>query len=358
MKIWRVVGINFDHMHMGDNLRKVCNHPLAEIAGVCHEDPERMRDTIHKLEIPGDRVYTDVDRCLEETKPDFAILCPATAKHGEWTQAVAKHGVHILIEKPFAASLAEADSMIAAVGASGKLLAINWPLAWVPCYVTAKRVIDEGTIGDVIGVNHYGGNRGPMHHVADKDEVPPEEVAKRKSTSWFYKKEHGGGSLMDYIGYGVTLGTWFHGGRAPLEVTAAVDVPTGLEVDEHSITVARYETGLSKFETRWGTFTDPWVHQPQPVCGFVICGTDGTILAHDYAPSIRIQTRDHPEGFEMPADELKPPYQDPIQYMIHCLENDLPIEGCLSPKLCRIGQQITDSAVLSAKEKRTVPLVT
>ena len=37
--------------------------------------------------------------------------------------------------------------------------------------------------------------------------------------------------------------------------------------------VARYDLGLSKFETRWGTFTDPWTHQPQPKCGFVVVGT-------------------------------------------------------------------------------------
>jgi hypothetical protein len=46
-------------------------------------------------------------------------------------------------------------------------------------------------------------------------------------------------------------------------VTAVVDQPRGLEVDEHSITICRYARGLSKLETRWGTFTDPWTTQPQ-----------------------------------------------------------------------------------------------
>ena len=76
--------------------------------------------------------------------------------------------------------------------------------------------------------------------------------------------------ILDYLGYGVTLGTWFQGGRAPLEVMTMVDKKPGLEVDEHSITIARYAHGLSKYETRWGTFTDPWTLQPQPKCGFVL----------------------------------------------------------------------------------------
>src|SRR6185503_13715146 len=121
------------------------------------------------------------------------------------------------------------------------------------------------------------------------------------------------------------------------------------EVDEHSITIARYATGLSKYETRWGTFTDPWTLQPQPKCGFVIVGTEGTIASYDYEPTIRLQTRQHPEGEILRVDELRPPHQNPIQYMLHCIEHGLSIEGPLSPAISRIGQQIVDSAVQSAR---------
>ncbi len=146
-------------------------------------------------------------------------------------------------------------------------------------------------------------------------------------------------------------------GRKPIEVTCMVDTPAGLEVDEHSVTVARYETGLSKFETRWGTFTDPWTLQPQPKCGFVICGTEGTLAAYDYAPSVRVQTGAKPEGFDEPADDLRAPQSNPIEYLLHCLDTGEKVTGPLSIEISRIGQQIVDSAVLSAREKRTVALV-
>jgi len=115
--------------------------------------------------------------------------------------------------------------------------------------------------------------------------------------------------------------------------------------------------GLSKFETRWGTFTDPWTDQPQPKTGFVICGTDGTISAYDYADRIRIQTRDHPARRKWSADHLSPPHQNPIQYLLHVIDGGEFAIDPLHPKISRIGQQIVDSAVLSAREKRTVPLV-
>lgn len=249
--------------------------------------------------------------------------------------------------------------MIAAAQAAKVRLAINWPLVWVPAHRTAKRLIDEGEIGTVLEVHYYDGNRGPLWHVADKVERTAEQVEAEKPNSWFYRKDQGGGSLLDYLGYGTTLGTWFMNGRRPIEVTALWDREnnTAIEVDQHSVTIARYETGLSKFETRWGTFTDPWIHQPQPRCGFVIVGERGTIASYDYAESLMVQTHEYPAGREVPVDVIPPPLQNPIQYMIDVIAGNGDVEGPLSTQISRIGQQIVDAAVLSAEQKRTVSLV-
>ncbi len=355
MKV-RIAGINFDHMHMGDLLRMAFNHWDAEIVGICDDHPARMQTAIRNFKIPAERVFTDVEECLERSRPDLVVLCPATARHAEYVERVAPHRVHMLVEKPFAASVAEADRMIAAAKKHRVLLAINWPLRWVPSHCTAYRLLRESRIGELEEVHYYDGNRGPLWHTADKVELRPTPARKRKS--WFYKRNQGGGSLLDYLGYGVTLGTWFHGGRKPIEVTAVTDCPSGLEVDEHSITVARYKHGLSKFETRWGTFTDPWTFQPQPKCGFVLKGSEGTISSYDYEPTVRIQTRSQPQAEDVPVDKLTPPFQDPIQYIIDCLRRSRAPEGPLSPKISRIGQQIVDAAMTSAQRKRTVKLAT
>lgn len=351
----RVAGINFDHFHMGDLLRMAAEHPDISIVGLCDDQPARMQDAIRRCGVAEDCVFTDVDACLERTRPDFVILCPATARHAEYVERVAPHQVHLLVEKPFAASVAEADRMIAAAQKAGVRMAINWPLRWVASHATAYRLLQEGRIGELQEVHYYDGNRGPLHHGAHKEEVNP--TAEMKRRSWFYRESEGGGSLQDYLGYGTTLGTWYHGGRQPTEITAVTDLPNGLEVDEHCIAVARYASGLSKFETRWGTFTDPWSHPPQPACGFVLKGTDGTIRSDDYAPAVRLQTRAHPAGEMIPSDLPQPPFENAIQYFADCLRRDREPEGPLSPEISRIGQQIVDSAILSARLKRTVELV-
>jgi glucose-fructose oxidoreductase len=357
MPKYRIAGVNFDHFHMGDNLRFAQEHPECEIVAICDERPERMSEAIRNFSIESSRVFTSVEQCLERAKPDIVILCPAAARHGEWVERVAPFGVHLIMEKPFAASLAEADAMIAAQRSQGKELLINWPLAWYPCHRTTKRLIDDGAVGDVIEVHFYDGNRGPLWHGADKVEVTAEEVQREKPSSWFYKRSEGGGSLLDYLGYGTTLGTWFLNGRKPIEVTAVVDEPAGLEVDEHAIVIARYAFGLSKFETRWGTFTDPWTHQPQPKCGFVIVGTEGTISSYDYEPTVRLQDRRHPEGQVIAVDTIPGAESNPVAYLIDCLKRGRPVEGAVSVEIGRIGQQIVDTAYSSAQQKRTLPLL-
>jgi len=286
----RVVGISFDHMHMGDLLREVHAHPDAEIAGIYDPDPGRMAAAVASFGLTPDRVFTDLQQCLAATRAELAILCSAPAKHAADVEAIAPSGAHIMVEKPFASSVADARRMIAAVPPSQKL-AINWPLAWCRSHNTAKRLLDAGQIGTLLEVHFYDGNRGPLYHLADKVEVSDAEVEQQKPHSWFYKKASGGGSLIDYVGYGTTLGTWFHNGAEPIEITAVVDATPGIEVDQHSVTVARYAQGLSKFETRWGTISDPWTLQPIPRCGFVLVGTTGAISSYDYDDFVTVQQR-------------------------------------------------------------------
>jgi len=357
MAKFKVVGISFDHMHMGDLLRMVHEHPDAEIAGLFDPDAGKMASAVETFGIPADRVFTDFDACMEAGPYDMAILCAATADHAAYTDRLAKHSVHVFVEKPFAASADDARQMMAAMAPTGKQLVINWPLRWVESHVTAKRLIDEGLIGDLIEVHFYDGTRGPLYHLADKVEVSPEEVERQKPDSWWYKKASGGGSLLDYLGYGATLGTWYMNGAAPQEVTCVVDETPGIEVDQHAIVVCRYARGLSKMETRWGTFTDPWTIQPQPTCGFTFVGTDGTIASPDYASHLTVQTRARPERHEIAVDPMPKGETNAIEYVLGCIARDEAVAGPLNPDLCLTAQRIIDTAMRSATEKRTLELL-
>lgn len=353
---YRIAGISFDHVHMPDLLRTVLATPNAELVGICDERRERMEPVARELGIADERIFTDYRELMERAKPDLVILCAATGRHGDLAEALAPYGVHLMIEKPFAASLAEADRIIEAVEASGGKLAINWPQRWSAVYVAAKRLADTGAIGELTEVHYYGGNRGPVHMVTETSGMSDEELLAAKRASWFYQPDAGGGSLLDYLGYGVTMGSWYMGARKPLEVSCMLHRPEGLDVDEQSVTVCRYDTGLSTFQTRWGTFTNPWETQPQPKAGYTLVGTDGTLSAYSGDSLLRVQTRERPEIHEIAVEPLGYPERNPIEYILHCLDSGAPIDGPLSPAISRIGQQITDAVLRSAREGRPVAL--
>jgi len=368
MSKYTVAGINFAHFHMGDNLHLVEEHPDTELVGICDEDQDEstlgLWDTAEEFGVSEDRVFTDHRECLEETDPDIVILCPSPADHVEWIENVAEYGVNVILEKGAALTTDGYDRMIEAMEDGGGTFLTNWPLAWYRSHRTTKRLIDEGTIGDVVEVHYYDGNKGSGRferveytdagemHFAGGDQ---EDVAAAAET-WWHQADAGGGSLVDYLGYGTNLATWFRDGELPLEVTTETHVPEWSEVDVQSITVANYgEKGLSKFETRWGTFTDPWVDQPQPKCGFVVTGTEGTISSYDYEETVRVQDADNPEGYEVEVDDLEAPLQNQVQYLVHCLENDQDVEfPPLSPYHCRESNKILVAARESARRDEPV----
>ena len=339
---------------MGDLLGHVDGHPDAEIVGICHDNEGEMAWSRDKYSISDERVFTDFVRCMEESKPDVVVLCPKVADHLLWVERIASYGVHILMEKPFAVNLAEAEKMRALMAGTGKALIVNWPMVWMPTNVKCHELIVAGKIGEVREVHYYDGNEGPLCHGAHKEGREPTLADKQES--WFYSKAAGGGSLLDYLGYGVTLGSWFMDGQKPLSVFSQRHIAEGLEVDEQSVTVVRYKDGLSKFETKWGMFSSPWIDQPGPRCGFVVVGSGGSVSSFDYDGFVTLRDKDCPSGKKIKVDVLEGSRANPIAYLIDCLERGVEIEGPLSVEISLMGQGIVDAAVLSCEEGRVVEM--
>ncbi len=350
----KIVGLCFDHMHMGDQLTAARDCGGYEIVGVYDSDTNRMNEVCDDIKISPDLRYDNWEALLDETKPEIAIVCSSTSDHPLWAERLAERGIHIIMEKPFATSATEAKRAIKAAKKGNVQLVINWPLAWYPSHRTSMSLIEKGVIGTVQEVHYYDGNRGPQYHLHAKKKVDaPTDI----NDMWWFKPEAGGGSLLDYLGYGTTLATWFRSGELPSEITAESWAPEGYGVDLQSIAIARYPSGLSTFQTRWGTFTDPWVTQPQPFCGFVIKGDKGTITSRDYSESVSVQTTKHPKAHDMPVDRFKG-RSNIFEVLKSCLDEGKDFTGPCSAACSLGGQYMIDAAFESQHERRPVALET
>jgi len=341
---YRVVGANFDQMHMNTNLGWAHDHPEMEVVAVCDEEPETstgsVETAVEECGLTEDDVYDDLEQCLEATTPDVVFGCPRNSKHAAFVERVAAYDVHLAIEKPMAVTLADADRMLDAMADTDRRFVVNWPVMWDPVKHTVEDLVASGTVGDVIEVQYYGGNAG----------APPDD-------SWFYDPEDGGGSMLDYLGYGATFSTWFRGGELPESVTAERYVPEGMDVDVQSSTICRYEEGLSTLQTSWRLLTNPWEIQPQPVKGYEIVGTEGTVSTRTPDAAIRVTTADRPKGYTVEPEPLPDRFENLATYLVDLIETDREPEGPADPAFCREAHRIIETARRSAERGERLDLV-
>lgn len=97
----------------------------------------------------GIKTYTDYAAMLRDMKPDLVVVSVPTALHREVACAAMELGAHVLVEKPIAPSLADADAMIAAAGRYGVKLMVGHLERFNPVVQEMKKRVNAGEIGRI-----------------------------------------------------------------------------------------------------------------------------------------------------------------------------------------------------------------
>lgn len=106
----------------------------------------------------ADRVHRSIDELIARGKPDFAIVAVPTDQHLAVVRALATAGVHVLIEKPLAGSVAEAEQVIAICENAGIRAAVGHVERFNPALIELRRRTEQGQLGEVflIGTERCG----------------------------------------------------------------------------------------------------------------------------------------------------------------------------------------------------------
>ncbi len=97
-------------------------------------------------------VYQDIDEMFSKEKLDVAVIVTPPATHSELAIRAMNYGCHVLIEKPMAVSVQEADAMIDAAKKNDVRLGVSWQNLFNPAVLKAKKLVDSGAIGDLLHV--------------------------------------------------------------------------------------------------------------------------------------------------------------------------------------------------------------
>jgi len=133
--------------------------PYAQIVAVCDPVQEVAIRAAEELDI--DTYYTDYRQVMENENIDAVIVATPTKYHCEIVVAAANAGKHILCEKPMAMTVDECNMMDLAAQKNKVVLQIAFMRRFDTSFMAAKKMVDEGDIGDVVMVR--SNTRGPSH---------------------------------------------------------------------------------------------------------------------------------------------------------------------------------------------------
>ncbi|KAF7560799.1 hypothetical protein G7046_g3351 [Stylonectria norvegica] len=104
---------------------------------------------------PDLKHYTDAKELLADPNVDVIVVSTPPNNHFELTKAALESGKHVLVEKPFVPTAAEAEELIAIAKKAGKLICVYQNRRWDSDFLTVKHLISQGTLGRVHEFNSH-----------------------------------------------------------------------------------------------------------------------------------------------------------------------------------------------------------
>lgn len=122
----------------------------VELAGICDKQLSLAKDAGAKFGIND--VFQDLDEMLSKKKLDAVVICTPPLTHSALTIQAMNGGCHVLVEKPMATSVQDADAMIDAAKKNNVRLGVVHHNLFNPAVLKAKQLVNSGAVGDVLHV--------------------------------------------------------------------------------------------------------------------------------------------------------------------------------------------------------------
>ncbi len=316
---WRVAVVDGSHGHVNGHIRRLTTNPQVELVGLTDHVPERAERLRAALGLDPRQVYADLDGLCDGARPEVVICCASNAGHAPVVEALAPRGIHVMVEKPFAATLEQAERMLRAARAGRIHLMCNWPVAWSPAWRLARRLVDQGRVGRLFEVRHRAGHNGPGSDFS----------------SWFYRAEDGGGALLDFCSYGAHLSNWFFGALPSVVTALAATLVKPVAVEDNAVVAALWPQGMGVWEATWSRVGE----EPGP--GSVLYGTAGTLALTGGGVHLSVGRGG---AQQMTADPLVEADADPIAHLLAAIGSGAAVHPLCTAEMGRDTQEVLEAA--------------
>ena len=335
-KTYKVGVAGLVHDHVWSEMAHWRSMPHVEIVAVGDVNaPLRGRA---QGEFGAARAYPSWREMVEAEDLDIVQAASENNAHADIVEACAAKNVHVICEKPMAATLAQADRMLRATAQAGTLLLVNWPTAWYAPVQEWERRILAGGIGDVQYVKYRSAHNGPK-----------EMGCTPYFYEWLYDAEkNGAGALMDYCCYAANMAVRFLGRPESVTGMRGVFAKEYPLPDDNAIILMRYPRAFGVAEACW-TQTVPYAEGANPVA----YGSEGSLAV---AGGSVVWQRPGPDAETITPPAPPAPDHSGPEYLLHCLETNSPLEGFCSPQVSRDAQEILEAGLRASDTGQTQTL--
>lgn len=330
-----VAGLSHDHVN---GLMHQFKNGEVVIVGIAEADEQLVKRYQQNWQLPDSVFYKNVAEMLEHTHPDAVLAYNAIADHLSVVEACAPKGISVMVEKPLATTVQQANRMSALVRQYHIQLLTNYETTWYPSNQQVYKIVhEEGKIGSIRKMIVHDGHQGPKEIGCSKDFL-----------AWLTDPiKNGGGALTDFGCYGANLMTWMMNGKAPIAVTAIthqIKPDMYPKVDDDATILLEYADATGIIEASWN-----W---PFGIKDMEVFGEKAYL--HALNNNI-IEERDSTVYYKV---DVKPaPYKDNLSYLAAVLKGEVhPANDLSSLENNLIVVRILEAARESAKQGKKIRL--
>lgn len=303
-----VAGLSHDHAH--SILHQYKNGQVI-IVGIAEADTQLTARYKKRYQLPDSLFFPDLKTMLTDLTPDAVLAYNPIAEHINVVETCAPKGISVMVEKPLAVSVAQAERMAALARKHRIHLLTNYETTWYASNQQLYTMVKtDQAIGPVRKMVVHDGHEGPVEIGCSKDFL-----------QWLTDPvKNGGGAIIDFGCYGANLMTWLMDGKAPVAVTAItrhIKPAIYPKVDDDATILLEYPEATGIIEASWN-----W---PFSIKDWEVFGKTGYLHA---LKANELQQRKK-NGYE-PVALSAPVYADNLTYLAAVLQGKLQSRNDLS----------------------------
>ena len=332
---YKIAVIGLVHSHVWGHLGRMAKGDVARLVGIAEANPELVAEA-KKMVSAETPFFDDYRKLLAEAKPDIVWAFVENNRRLEIVEACAPRKIHVMFEKPLAASHREALAIERLARTHGIQVMTNYQMAWWPSNYAAREQADAGAVGKPWRLRGIVGHGGPGSTGARS----------KYFFAWLTDPvKNGAGALVDFGCYNALWALWYMGRPETVYAQANHLRPeTFPKVEDNSTLVLHYKNGVGIFEGSWDL--------PRSFQDLEVFGLGGSL----YVTRDRVELRKGKETQDVPLKPLAPERSDPIAFMVNCLRKNKPVEGLVGLPINVDVVEILDAAKQSIRTGRAVRL--